>query len=537
MFSSSKSTTFGGKSRLKKTLITHNDSVKSVNASTDDYASRLRARDKTAHKQHGEQQPNISFFKAREKGVVKKCKTKNRPLLSPLLNAQHSIRALGIKNLLAEQYISSTLDKPSLFSVNPLHLLKKTQSLGLFSNQFIKPGVCIGEYTGVMYTRKSFKEHLSSNTDADANYAMQVGASIIDARDVGNFTRYINFSDSQANVEFQGSSLRGKKIATVVTTKPIFPGQQLLVDYNVYDPIASQCYYFLNPQDNWQSTAELYAQYKKNYSLQPCPINLPNNDLKTGDPIHVTPLGNYVINNQLITEDSHKLDKQANLPYLTLNQNGEIQDAIEVDLYTPLMIASYTGQVANVQWLIAHGANVDQQQNHSGYCPLLFALEGYRLTEGSKENYLEIMVSLIKNQANVKVHDREDRTFLHVAISILTPHDLQLIMQSLSGDLTELYGYIDKNEEDILIYCIKNKLFEQTRILFNVNPNYLDEMFIKGTLQQRNFNKNKFTDAIQSYSNEEKASFLVGLVNIGVNLDEAAKIELHLANETPSLTM
>ena len=507
----------------KKYATRFRDSMDKLNLSSDEDTFSLRGEGHAVH----------------PRGVVKyrTHKTLKSSLASVDPKKQQAIDSLGIKNLSVANYISSTLDKPKLFSVKPLNLLKSTGSYGLFSKQFIHRGTRIGEYTGKKYSLKSFRKHLISDKEADSNYAMTVGSSIIDAGVVGNFTRYINFSDSQSNVEFQGSNLNGEEIAVVVATKPIFPGQQLLVDYNVYDPIVSQSYYFLNPQDNWQSTAEIYAENKENYTLLPSPVSLPPLSLKAGEPLYVTRIGHCVINQEYIAERSQRFDSQVNLPYLKLVRETDILDATEADLYTPLMVACYTGQVTNAQWLIKHGANVDQQQNHSGNCPLFFALEGYRREKRVKNNYLEIIKLLIKHQANVKVHDREDKTFLHKAVSLLTPEALYSVMQSLPGDLSELYSFIDKNGQDILIYCIDNKLIEQASILFSFYPKYTDEIFVQGTCQQRKLNKSEFKSAIRSYSREEKEAFLSHLENLGIILDDAVREELNLAIDAPMHAM
>ena len=144
---------------------------------------------------------------------------------------------------------------------------------------------------------------------------------------------------------------------------------------------------------------------------------------------------------------------------------------------------------------------------------------------------------LIKHQANVKVHDREDKTFLHKAVSLLTPEALYSVMQSLPGDLSELYSFIDKNGQDILIYCIDNKLIEQASILFSFYPKYTDEIFVQGTCQQRKLNKSEFKSAIRSYSREEKEAFLSHLENLGIILDDAVREELNLAIDAPMHAM
>lgn len=160
---------------------------------------------------------------------------------------QETIHRLGIENMSSKNYIASSIDKPELFSVKPVRILKDFQGFGVYARQRIPSNTIIGEYTGEVYTRDEFLK-LSNQ---DSSYAMQLGQYIIDAKHKGNFTRYINFSDSQANIEFIESKNKNKKIVALRTIKEIYPGQQLLIDYNTYHEEYNQ-FIFLNPEDNWQ---------------------------------------------------------------------------------------------------------------------------------------------------------------------------------------------------------------------------------------------------------------------------------------------
>lgn len=468
---------------------------------------RLRNR-KNSLLSEGSKSPGCSFFEEKSRWALKIKSKKNKPD-STLLKAKKNLIELGITNLDARNYISSSKDQPRLVKVKPLNLLKSTKAFALFAKQDIPKGTCIGEYTGNRYAVSDFKKLLADDA-LDDKYAMNMGTEVIDAMEAGNFTRYINFSDSQANVEFQGMKLRGEKIAAVVTKKAISVGQQLLVDYNVYDPAASGSYYFLNPQDNWQSTREFYQEHKGDYSFLSSPISLQHLGLAAADPLYVTELARSVINHQVI-DGSAVLNGQVNWPFLKLSKKMEILDATETDLYTPLMMACYTGQRENVNWLINHGANVDQQQNHSGYCPLFFSLQGYSEQVGNRDDYVEIIKMLIENKANVRAHDRADRTFLHKAASILTAQDFKAIMELLSvniDSMEELYNYIDTNELDIFMHCLQHHFTEHAVILLTFYPNYIQQSFYHGTQYQREFNKAKFKTVMDSYSNEEKTALL-----------------------------
>ena len=413
-----------------------------------------------------------SFFKA--------TKTKQP---SNLRAAQAIIKSLGITNMSASNYLPSIKDKNTLFTVKPVHILNSINGFGLFAKETIEQETCIGEYTGKEYTLTTFNK-LASNQETSTAYAFQVGDKIIDAEVAGNFSRYINFSDSQANVEFRRLTINYKKHVVLVSIKPISIGQQLLINYNTYNEHDSLDYYFLNPQDNWQSTADLYEQHSEHYAPLTKQGYVDCFDIKEGDVLYLTQLGQCILTERTIEESSNRLDATVNLPYLTLRHNQLFIDVAEKDLYTPLMIACYRGQINNVDWLIKHGAHIDQQQNHSGNCPLFFALEGYRQTETKSERniYVQIIILLLNANANATVHDRQDNTFLHKAISVMTANDLKLVMECLSTqlptDIKHLYGYINNTDIDIVLYCLTNRHFEHASIVLSFYPDYFDENFM-----------------------------------------------------------
>ncbi len=427
------------------------------------------------------------------------------------------IQTLNIDNMIEEDYIPSDLDQSGLVSVKSVNLLKKHGGRGLFANREMSSGTCIGIYTGEIYTTiKEFEEYLKTNPEADNSYAMAIGGRMIDAAKKGNFTRYINFSDSQDNVEFVEGKLNGHKVVKVITTKNISEGQQFLVNYNTYEERASKLYYFLNPGDGSQSASELCDEYAEQYQLVRMPFATELFRLKKNNNVYVTSIGKAILEDKLLSEvEEMPFLASINLPFLKANTSKSILDFDEADAFTPLMMACYLGQLGNTKWLIKFNANINQQQNHSGNCPLFFALEGYAATAASKIPYVKIIQLLISEGANIFTHDRADRIFLHKAISILSAKDFKTVMTVIRKQedivFNDLFTYIDENDSDILMHCLKMKSFDKAKILLDMFPEY----FIENcrNKQQKLFCKKEFNNAISDYNEEDKETLLKLLGN------------------------
>lgn len=358
--------------------------------------------------------------------------------------------------------------------------------------------------------------------DADPSYAMEVGGNIVDAIKKGNFTRFINFSDAQANAAFIPGYADHRKTVFLKTIKPVREGDQLLIDYNKYDEHASLDYCFLNPEDGWVSTEEMYLQQQEHYSLVRCPITLPLLDLHRRDLIHATAVGEMILSGKSLESLGVEYDSIVNTPFLKTDRLGGIIDATKTDLFTPLMLACVLGQSKNSQWLIEHGASINQQQNHSGNCPLFLALQGYQLNERSRPLYMAVMRQLIKSNVNLNVHDRFDQTFLHQAISILTPLDFKemigLITSEPEHDFFGLFDYLDNQNNDIVTACIQSQRFEYLRILLQAYPMYFKHHYSKGPLSDRKDNLERLTQATESYSDESKEILIRLFIDLRIGL-------------------
>ncbi|MBL7480176.1 Dot/Icm T4SS effector AnkI/LegAS4 [Legionella bononiensis] len=439
-----------------------------------------------------------------------------------LLKIKQYLSNIGIDNMTVDEYIPSPADLSDTVAVKIVDLLKDIPGRGLFAHIDIEKGTCIGFYTGEEYASNAeFERYLSENPGADNSYAMTVGRRIIDAATKGNFTRYINFSDSQDNVEFRETTRNGVKVVEVVALKDIRQGQQILVNYNTYNENASKLYYFLNPGDGWLSANELYEQNKASYHLWTMSGECEAFNINNNEEFLINRVASAVFANQLLTHLKDVNRTEIDLPILKMNSFKEILDFKDADTFTSLMMACYLGQSENVNWLIRRGANVDQQQNLSGKCPLFFALSGYSSEQDNKSNYLSIMSSLIKNRANLRVHDRADRTFLHKAIEILSDNDFQKILITIKtqtgSQFNELYNYIDENNFDIVLFGLKTKQLDKVQLLLEANPEYFNQYVSQGKAYLRN-EIELFKAAIQDYDQEELTILYQMLGEEGLNL-------------------
>ncbi|PWY56189.1 histone-lysine N-methyltransferase substrate of the Dot/Icm secretion system [Legionella qingyii] len=459
---------------------------------------------------------------------------------SNLRKLKKLIKSLGIKNMEAENYLSSSVDQPELVKVMPVNLLKEFGGQGLYAYVDIPAGTCLGEYTGELYpTTTLFKTYVNQTSGADWSYAMTLGHRVIDGKDKGNFTRYINFSDTQANVEFREDVVNGIKCVKVIATKDIPKGKQLLVDYNCYDERASKEYFFLSPEDNWQSAQEVLDSNSRVYRLFVMQKALTLLNLKENDSLYVTKIGEVILSGKQLSLDQKKIiQDDINLPFLKTNLRGKVLDFNHADSFTALMLASYLGQVENVKWLVTNHANIDQQQNHSGNCALFFALAGYAASEtkNQKRAYLDVLCILIDSQANILVHDREDRTFLHKAIDVLALSDFKLLMGHIAEkkqfNPEEILSYIDKNNQDIFIYCLVNKDFNKASVLLRLCSDFFrSEYFNYGSKYEEKIGKGMLINLINEFEQDEKSALLKLLSNPRLKLDQDFISSLDLSEE------
>lgn len=130
------------------------------------------------------------------------------------------------------QWVTGLYERDLQFKKEPAFEIKKVSSLvgqGVFARKKIPELSFCGEYTGVVRKR-------SRRTDRDNDYIFGyiIGPRdtkwVIDAREKGNYTRFINHSDSP-NLTSRWMISGGVCHIILFTNRLIHPGEQLTYDY------------------------------------------------------------------------------------------------------------------------------------------------------------------------------------------------------------------------------------------------------------------------------------------------------------------
>lgn len=101
---------------------------------------------------------------------------------------------------------------------------------GLFAAERILPCSFIGEYTGLVQERKSKHVHESNYCIRYTAWPMGKRQYVIDARNMGNFTRFFNHSDTP-NISLACAYWRGLPRLIFISLQEISKGTQLTFDY------------------------------------------------------------------------------------------------------------------------------------------------------------------------------------------------------------------------------------------------------------------------------------------------------------------
>ncbi len=132
-------------------------------------------------------------------------------------------------------WTSCLFEEPLLKQKEVPYLIKKVNPLvgyGVFAEKMISELTYIGEYTGVVRKRRFWKD--SSN---DYVFGYVIGPHdtkwVIDAKEKGNFTRFINHS-YQPNLTSRWIIVDGIAHIIFFANRLIMPGEQLTYDYGPY---------------------------------------------------------------------------------------------------------------------------------------------------------------------------------------------------------------------------------------------------------------------------------------------------------------
>lgn len=243
-------------------------------------------------------------------------------------------------------------------------------------------------------------------------------------------------------------------------------------DYD-YD-LVSDDFVFLNPNDNWLDSSDIFLQYI-NYYLMP-PIGLPQ-DLMVFigcDPqfsayipqlnfnitkmqAQITPFLAYEpIDLPILIYDSHKerfLPQWAQ-PHLNL-----------------LMLAAWQGHIGLMQYLLDHSAKIHLQTHRKGQTVLNFILNA-PIAEDLKIQGISI---LLDHQPPLLVQDSENNTFIHCLIERmrLTAHGsyLELLKNIIDRffvtkeSINDLLNKINNKNQDVFILAIHSGMMDLIQVL------------------------------------------------------------------------
>lgn len=466
---------------------------------------------------------NKSLSRVAAKEAVNKSKTHLADSDAPKTIEERNAKIMakiGITNMKPCNYLQSKHDQSHLVQVQPLEILHFVNGYGLFAAKDIPAETYIGEYTGERFTPKQFgnrPDHYVMKVDEDAPNPI-----IIDGAVKGNFTRYVNSSDSQANLEFV--RLEDQDIVLFKTTRAIKQGEQFLADYNTLDDALAEECFFLNPSDNSLSTCEIYNANNEHYVDCTYHTDSPIFNIQQGEEYALTRITVSIINNEILSEQYIKVPAAiVNLPNIAIYKDNNLYDFNEKDTFSALMVASRKGQLANVAWLLEQGAHINQQQNISGLYPLSFALSGYANSKDKAAN-MSVILHLIRNGASVLMRDKRDITFLHKAINVMTDDHFHNVFRHVQAyrqqEFKELPDYIDVYSHDLPQACLCKRQFGKFFLFLNMYPEYMQQHMnneeeqrkLKGIFNQFISNeKEKFTRMLSRSNHKIDGEILMDL--------------------------
>lgn len=367
-------------------------------------------------------------------------------------------------------YKASPKDKPELVSVKEIDVLKNDsndkKNLGICAAQTILPGTTLGTYTG---------EIISGKVKTVLEYGIKLSnGKICNAQKVGNFLSRLNSSMFNSNTKFdERDDENGEPIVDVVATKKILVGQQCLVSYNVPNQ-----FYELHPDDNEKSAAEWLEQYKGRYQSYEMKQDFKSLNLVKGDVIFVTAFGISILNKSKLTK-KNVVNDDINLRFYKQNKKTKKPvDFNAYDTFSVLMLACYMGQFNNIKILLELGADKNRQQVMSKRSPLFFAVLGVQDQIHDANSCMKVLELLLSQEVNIEIQDNEDKTFMYYVLNHFDADQVETVLSLIKknytkGQFNNLYSQLDKNDDDIFLFAIKNKMIAKAEMILKFYPDYM----------------------------------------------------------------
>lgn len=140
-----------------------------------------------------------------------------------------------VNDRLRNQWTVSLFEKPYLKNKRYNMVVRPVSPLvgwGVYAQENIPAYAYIGEYTGVV-RRRDRRKRLDNNFIFGYTLGSKETPLVIDAQKYGNFTRFINHSDSP-NIVSRSMIIDGVSRLLFFAPKPIAKGVQLTYDYGPY---------------------------------------------------------------------------------------------------------------------------------------------------------------------------------------------------------------------------------------------------------------------------------------------------------------
>lgn len=394
------------------------------------------------------------------------------------------MQSLGITNMAAEDYLPSPQDRVEMVSVKRVTVIVGRWSFGLFAELAISKGAIIGEYMG---ERMSLKKLEKQDEDVSNYFTRIVNDDLmIDAKRKGNFTRFINHSESQPNVSFVTRADGGH--IDIVALRDIKPGEQLLANYGS-NYLHLDFQFFLNPSDNNMNAADTYHQYKNYYYQKKFRFkNEPALGVDESELYQITNVCYDIRHGKLLASHYVKLDPAIlDLPCIAYEENDDLFNFNEKDTFTALMLACAMGDFNNVVWLCEQGVNINLQRTYSGLNALGMALNGSSDSNRETER-LALILYLIRHGASVLQRDRTDMNFVYKAVKVLCGQHFEALLMTLKhynhAEFELLPRCLDQDKNDIVMYVLTQGDIHKFVALMKVygdkfTGKFDDELFVK----------------------------------------------------------
>ncbi|KTD33013.1 eukaryotic huntingtin interacting protein B [Legionella nautarum] len=350
------------------------------------------------------------------------------------------------------QYLSSKKDKPGLVYIAPLNIISSQQThYGVYAKCFIKKGTVLFEYTG---EKVSDEENEDEKRDSDYFMLLMHPPKKIDAKYLGNGSRFINDSTAKENVQFR--ERKGKMLVIAVTD--IFEDEQLLVSYGPDYRFGFKPF-FLHPSDNFRSAQEIFAANKDYYHPVPyhfanCSYDLSALGISREDTAFIPKPIYQMLHNKSIK----KYDAFSHLPLPVLKvKDGQFTPLWQQERITLVLMAAYLGKVAVLKKLLQNpktDANI--QQAMSGRTALHLACLGTSLDRNPHDVKKRLgLIDLLVKTSSLDFKDGNNKAPIFTLIDHASSTYLKHFMQKVEPTLEDFKGH-KRNRFDPFFYALKN---------------------------------------------------------------------------------